>query len=75
MPGRNKRGTREVAISEFKTKTPFRVTRNGKAVADIFPPTLTTDEKDWIGSMSRGIEITGRHNFTSPVIAIREIED
>lgn len=85
MPGRNnKKGTREVAISEFKakclslldevskTKTPLRVTRRGKAVADVFPPAIAADEKDWIGSMSGDIEIAG--DIISPVIAIEEIE-
>lgn len=84
MSRRNEKGTREVAISEFKTrclslldevsktKTPLRVTRRGKPVADVFPPAIAADEKDWIGSMSGDIEITG--DITSPVIAIGEIE-
>lgn len=85
MSGRsNKKGTREVAISEFKTKClslldevsktkiPLRVTRRGKAVADVFPAAIAADEKDWIGSMSGDIEIAG--DIISPVIAIEEIE-
>jgi prevent-host-death family protein len=85
MTGRgSKKGIREVAISEFKTKClslldevsktkiPLRVTRRGKAIADVFPPATAADEKDWIGSMSGDIEIKG--DITSPVIAIGEIE-
>lgn len=48
------------------------MTRRGKAVADVFPPAIAADEKDWIGSMSGDIEITG--DIISPVIAIEEIE-
>jgi prevent-host-death family protein len=75
---------REVAISEFKakclslldevgkTKTPLRVTRRGKPIADVLPPASTTEERDWIGSMSGEVEITG--DIISPVIEIGEIE-
>jgi prevent-host-death family protein len=84
MQGRSKKVTREVAISEFKTKclslldevnktkTPLRVTRRGKAVADVLPPAIAADEKGWIGSMPGDIEITG--DITSPVIVIGETE-
>jgi prevent-host-death family protein len=80
----SRQGKREVAISEFKakclslleevnkTKIPLRVTRRGKAVADVLPPAIAADERDWMGSMSQDIEIIG--DITSPVIAIREIE-
>ncbi|HKD84690.1 MAG TPA: type II toxin-antitoxin system prevent-host-death family antitoxin [Terriglobales bacterium] len=53
----------EIAISEFKakclsllqqvakTKRPIRVTRFGKAVADVVPPAeVQVDRKAWIGS-------------------------
>jgi prevent-host-death family protein len=84
MPGRGKKAVHEVAISEFKakclslldevsrTKNPLRVTRRGKAVADVVPPAVTPEERDWIGSMSGVIEITG--DVVSPVIETREIE-
>lgn len=83
-PRKGKKATHEVAISEFKakclsfldevnrTKTPLRVTRRGKAIADVIPPPPVSAEKDWLGSMSDSIEITG--DVISPVIEIREIE-
>jgi prevent-host-death family protein len=84
VPGRNKKSVHEVAISEFKakclslldevskTKTPLRVTRRGKAVADVIPAAPASEERDWIGSMSGEIEIRG--DIISPVIEIQEIE-
>lgn len=84
MPHRNHKGPRKVAISEFKakclslldevskTKTSLRVTRRGKAVADVIPPATAADEKDWIGSMAEDVEIIG--DITSSVIAVGEIE-
>jgi prevent-host-death family protein len=74
----------EVAISEFKakclslldevskTKTPLRVTRRGKPVADVLPPAATSEERDWVGSMFGEIEITG--DIISPVVELGEIE-
>ncbi len=62
---------REIAISEFKakclavleqvraTKKPIRVTRFGKPVAEIVPPTLVEDRAAWIGSMKDSMRITG----------------
>ena len=53
----------EVSISEFKAKClallgqvrkthePIRVTRHGKPVAEIVPPTPTVDRSKWIGSL------------------------
>jgi len=74
----------EVAISEFKakclslleevskTKTPLRVTRRGQAIADVIPASSDVEERNWMGSMSGSIEITG--DVLSPVIEIQEIE-
>jgi prevent-host-death family protein len=62
---------KQVAISEFKakclalleqvrrTRKPIRITRFGKAVADIVPPRTTLDREAWIGSMKDSIEILG----------------
>jgi prevent-host-death family protein len=84
MPGRRKNSIHEVAISEFKakclslleqvskTKTPLRVTRRGKAIADVIPASSETEERSWIGSMSDTIEIIG--DIVSPVIDIEAIE-
>jgi prevent-host-death family protein len=61
---------KEVAISEFKakclalldhvqkTKTPIRVTRFGKPIAEVVPPTPVA-MADWMGSMKDEIEIIG----------------
>jgi prevent-host-death family protein len=60
----------EIAISEFKakclalldqvqkTKKPIRVTRFGKPVAEVVPPSPIRSN-DWIGSMKGRIEILG----------------
>jgi prevent-host-death family protein len=60
----------EIAISEFKakclalldqvekTKKPIRVTRRGKVVAEVYPPSPEPAAK-WIGSMKNEIEILG----------------
>lgn len=61
---------KEVAISEFKakclallqqvqkTKKPLRVTRFGRPVAEIVPPS-PTGPLNWLGSMKHTIEIVG----------------
>ena len=61
----------EVAISEFKakclalleqvrkTKQPIRITRFGKPVAEVVPPTAVMDREKWIGSMKDTVEILG----------------
>ncbi len=60
----------EISISEFKakclslldqvhkTKKPIRVTRFGKPIAEVIPPSLTPPA-DWMGSMKGRIEILG----------------
>src|ERR1035437_5199233 len=61
----------EIAISEFKakwlaviervrsTKKPIRITRFGKPVAEVVPPTAVEDRKARIGSMKDTFEIRG----------------
>ena len=61
---------KEIAISEFKakclgildqvqkTKRPIRITRFGKPVAEVIPPT-TVPLKDWMESMKGEVEILG----------------
>ncbi|MGA2856007.1 MAG: type II toxin-antitoxin system Phd/YefM family antitoxin [Candidatus Sulfotelmatobacter sp.] len=61
---------REIAISEFKakclalldqvqkTKKPIRVTRFGKPVAEVVPPS-PAPSADWIGSMEGKSKILG----------------
>ena len=74
----------EIAISELKarclallervrqTKRPLRITRFGKPVAEIIPPSPETGSKDWIGSMRNTMEILG--DIVSPVIDEKDIE-
>jgi len=62
---------KEVSISEFKakclalletvrrTRTPIRVTRFGKPVAEVVPPTSVEERSSWIGSMKHSFEIVG----------------
>jgi len=61
----------EVAISKFKakclalleqvskTKKPIRVTRFGKPIADVIPPSSIQGRAAWIGSMKDSMEIVG----------------
>ena len=84
MRNKNEKPIREIAISKFKarclslleevskTKTPLRVTRRGKAIADVIPTTSDAEERSWIGSMSGSIDIVG--DIVSPVIDIEAIE-
>lgn len=62
---------KEVAISEFKakclglleqvqkTKKPIRVTRFGKPIAEVVPPSPETGSTEWIGSMKDSMKIVG----------------
>jgi prevent-host-death family protein len=61
----------KVAISKFKahclalleqvrlTKKPILVTRFGKPVAEVIPPTSVQGRASWIGSMRDSMDITG----------------
>ncbi len=61
----------EIAISEFKakclalleqvrkTKKPIRITRHGKPVAEVIPPSPVQDRSAWIGSLKDRTEILG----------------
>ncbi|HYL10252.1 MAG TPA: type II toxin-antitoxin system prevent-host-death family antitoxin [Candidatus Acidoferrales bacterium] len=81
---KDKQSIRVIAISQFKakclslleevekTKAPLRVTKRGKAIADVVPPSPETVHADWLGSMSNSTEITG--DIVSPVIEVAEIE-
>jgi len=74
----------EIAISEFKakclavleqvraTKKPIRITRFGKPVAEVVPPTAVTDREAWIGSMKNTMRITG--DIVSPANDVDEWE-
>ncbi len=68
----------EIAISVFKakclgllqrvqkTKTPIRITRFGKPVAEVVPASPDRDRKSWLGSMAGTVDILG--DIVSPVI-------
>jgi prevent-host-death family protein len=61
----------EVAISEFKakclalleqvrrTRQPIRITRHGKPVAEVVPPSPVPDRSALMGSMRDSMEILG----------------
>jgi prevent-host-death family protein len=61
---------KEIAISEFKakclalldevqkTRQPIRVTRRGRPIAEVGPPS-PIDNRDWIGSMKGKSKILG----------------
>lgn len=75
----------EVSISEFKarclalleqvnkTKKPLRVTRHGKPIAEVVPPTTVADRAALMGSMRGKIEILG--DIVSPAADEDEWED
>lgn len=76
-------GMQEIAISEFKakclallervckTKKPIRITRFGRPVAEVFPPSPARDT-DWVGSMADSIEFVG--DVVAPVIEESDLE-
>ena len=84
MRNKNEKPIQEIAISKFKakclslleevskTRTPLRVTRRGKAIADVIPASPEAEERSWIGSMAGSVDILG--DVVSPVIDIEDIE-
>ena len=74
----------EVAISEFKakclallqqvhkTKKPIRITRRGKPVAEVVPPSPAKQKGGWLGSMKGSFDIVG--DIVSPVIDLDDFE-
>jgi prevent-host-death family protein len=74
----------EIAISEFKakclallervrrTKKPLRITRFGKPVAEVVPPSPDAGQSEWIGSMKDIMQIQG--DIVSPVVDESDIE-
>ena len=74
----------EIAISEFKAKClallervrktnrPIRITRFGKPVAEVVPPSPVAEPGDWLGSMSDTMEIVG--DIVSPVVEESDLE-
>ena len=74
----------EIAISKFKatclavlervrrTNQPIRVTRFGKPVAEIVPPSLPTRPKRPIGTLGQSVRIIG--DIVAPIIDISDWE-
>jgi prevent-host-death family protein len=74
----------EISISEFKakclailervnkTKKPIRVTRFGKPIAEVGPPSPVQEKKNWLGRMKGTATITG--DIISPVIDLNDFE-
>jgi len=66
---------KEVAISEFKakclslleevekTKKPLLVTKFGKPIAEVSPPSVNQKNRSWLGSM------TGEINFLEDIVS------
>lgn len=76
---------KEVAISEFKakclsileevqkTKQPILVTKFGKPVAEVNPPSSNQKGRSWIGSMKGEIKFLG--DIVSPVFDEKDWRD
>lgn len=74
----------EIAISEFKakclaivervrrTKTPIRITRFGRPVAEVVPISRATETIEWLGSLSELMTI--RDDIVSSVNQESELE-
>jgi prevent-host-death family protein len=74
---------KQVAAAEFKakclaildevhkTKLPVQVTRRGKPIAEVNPPSVMA-VTDWMGSMKGKMEIVG--DITSPATELEEWE-
>jgi prevent-host-death family protein len=75
---------KQMAISEFKakclsvldevhkTKKPILVTRFGKPVAEVIPPSCDVVSESWIGSMKDSMKIVG--DIVSPATDENEWE-
>ncbi|PYP82199.1 MAG: type II toxin-antitoxin system prevent-host-death family antitoxin [Candidatus Angelobacter sp. Gp1-AA117] len=73
----------EIAVSEFKakclslleevnkTKKPIRITRRGKPIAEVVPPSPETKKRK-LGAMAGTVTILG--DIVSPVIDMDEFE-
>ena len=74
----------EVAISVFKakclallervrqTRKPLRITRFGKPVAEVVPPTPDARQNAWIGSMKDTMQILGE--IVAPIVDETDIK-
>ncbi len=79
-----KKEPKEIAISAFKakclsllervrtTRTPLRVTRFGRPVADVVPIAAEGETPEWLGSLSEVVKIKG--DIVSSVIEPGDLE-
>jgi prevent-host-death family protein len=75
---------KEIAISEFKakclaildqvykTKKPVRITKFGKVIAEVVPPSPPKERGNWLGCMKGRMEILG--DIISPAVEPEEWE-
>ena len=80
-----KKEMEEIAISKFKatclavmervrkTRQPVRVTRFGKPVAEIVPPSPPRNDGSWLGCMEGTVEIIG--DITGPTWTDEEVAE
>jgi prevent-host-death family protein len=76
---------REIAISQFKakclglidevnkTKKPLRITRHGKVVAELVPPSPTPKNRNFLGSGADTFDILD-NDIVGPIIDLNEME-
>ena len=81
---RAKSTVEEITISEFKakclslldevnkTKKPIRITRHGKPIAEVGPPSPDRKGRKFVGAMAGTIEILG--DIMEPVIDLNDFE-
>ena len=74
----------KITISEFKanclsvfdkinkTKKPILITRHGKPIAEVWPPSLDRKRQKFVGAMAGTIEILG--DIMAPVIDLNDFE-
>lgn len=74
----------EISISEFKakclalleqvskTKKPLRITKRGKPIAEVVPPSPPKSRGNWLGCMKGTAEIVG--DIVSPAVDPEEWE-
>jgi prevent-host-death family protein len=74
----------EIAVSQFKakclallervrrTRTPIRITRFGRPIADVVPISSASDSIEWLGSLSELMTI--RDDIVSSVIQESDLE-
>jgi antitoxin (DNA-binding transcriptional repressor) of toxin-antitoxin stability system len=80
----SKKRMRQISIAEFKThcsallhqvsktKIGLQITKRGKVVAEVIPPSPQNQAGSWLGHMAGPVEILG--DIIEPVIDLRTLE-